>query len=163
MADLGRPILLTPSDIRKRFEAVQPPDDRTYSAEVTVIGRNLLHHRIARIDSLHALKYCTMFFPSCQALFQKNLQKRSIIFVEYGEFFFSRLFYPAASSVRLWRTQRKRTAERAVLLGNYFRMPSTRVRIRGIRLTASLVSPVPAAITRAASRYFHPADRAVWY
>ena len=29
-------------------EAIQPPDDRTYSAEVTVFRRNLLHHRSAR-------------------------------------------------------------------------------------------------------------------
>ncbi len=31
-------------------EAVQPPDDRTYSAEVTVFRRNLLHHRSARAE-----------------------------------------------------------------------------------------------------------------
>ena len=29
-------------------KAVQPPDDRTYSAEVTVFQRNLPHHRSAR-------------------------------------------------------------------------------------------------------------------
>ena len=88
MADRGRPILHAPGDIRKRIEAVQPPDDRTYSAEVTVIRRNLLHHRIARIVIPYALKYDTMFFPACQAHFQKNLQKYMRIFVKFGEFFF---------------------------------------------------------------------------
>ena len=40
-------ILPKPGDIRQRKRSVQPPDDRTYSAEVTAIRRNLLHHRIA--------------------------------------------------------------------------------------------------------------------
>ena len=31
-------------------EAVQPPDDRTYSAEVTSFSSNLLHHRSARAE-----------------------------------------------------------------------------------------------------------------
>jgi len=48
---------------------VQPPDDRTYSAEVTAFRRNLLHHRIAGIVSLHTLEYLTTYFPFCQAYF----------------------------------------------------------------------------------------------
>ena len=48
MADRGRPFPSRRSDIRKRLKAVQPPDDRTYSAEVTVFRRNLPHHRSAR-------------------------------------------------------------------------------------------------------------------
>ena len=40
-------ILPEPDDIRQRKRSVQPPDDRTYSAEVTAVRRNLLHHRIA--------------------------------------------------------------------------------------------------------------------
>ena len=54
----GRPFLCR-SDIRKRkTEAVQPPDDRTYSAEVTVFRRNLLHHRSARAVSPTRARLC---------------------------------------------------------------------------------------------------------
>ena len=49
MADRGRPILLSAAIYASAFKAVQPPDDRTYSAEVTVFQRNLPHHRSARI------------------------------------------------------------------------------------------------------------------
>ena len=66
MAARGRPILHVPSDIRKRIEAVQPPDDRTYSAEVTAIRRNLLHHRIAHIVIPRMPKYDITFPSFCQ-------------------------------------------------------------------------------------------------
>ena len=40
----------SPRRYTQRRRSVQPPDDRTYSAEVTVFQRNLLHHRIARAE-----------------------------------------------------------------------------------------------------------------
>ena len=48
MADRGRPIPIGAAIYASAHKAVQPPDDRTYSAEVTAFRRNLLHHRIAR-------------------------------------------------------------------------------------------------------------------
>ena len=40
----------------KGANTAKPPDDRTYSAEVTVSRRNLLHHRSARAVSPHVLQ-----------------------------------------------------------------------------------------------------------
>ena len=48
MADRGRPFFRSRRYTPALPEAVQPPDDRTYSAEVTVFQRNLPHHRSAR-------------------------------------------------------------------------------------------------------------------
>ena len=48
MADQGRPIPIGAAIYANAHKAVQPPDDRTYSAEVTVFQRNLPHHRSAR-------------------------------------------------------------------------------------------------------------------
>ena len=72
-----------PSDIRwRKPEAVQPPDDRTYSAEVTSSPSNLPHHRVARFVfrkirrfPLHALDYDTTPIPICQALFSRKFRK----------------------------------------------------------------------------------------
>ena len=51
MADRGRPIPIGAAIYASAHKAVQPPDDRTYSAEVTVFQRNLPHHRSARAVS----------------------------------------------------------------------------------------------------------------
>ena len=51
MADRGRPFFRSRRYTPALPKAVQPPDDRTYSAEVTVIQRNLPHHRSARAES----------------------------------------------------------------------------------------------------------------
>ena len=48
MADRGRPVPIGAAIYASAHKAVQPPDDRTYSAEVTAIRRNLPHHRSAR-------------------------------------------------------------------------------------------------------------------
>ena len=48
MADRGRPFFRSRRYTPALPKAVQPPDDRTYSAEVTVFQRNLPHHRSAR-------------------------------------------------------------------------------------------------------------------
>ena len=48
MADRGRPFFRSRRYTPVLPKAVQPPDDRTYSAEVTVFQRNLPHHRSAR-------------------------------------------------------------------------------------------------------------------
>ena len=70
-------------------KAVQPPDDRTYSAEVTVFQRNLLHHRSARSISLLAPEHDTTIILICQAFFQKNPQSFFAIFVHFAELFFA--------------------------------------------------------------------------
>ena len=46
MADASRPIPIGAAIYASAHRTVQPPDDRTYAAEVTGKGRNLLHHRI---------------------------------------------------------------------------------------------------------------------
>ena len=77
-------------------EAVQPPDDRTYSAEVTSFPSNLPHHRNAlfcvfrkiRRFPLHALHYYTTPKTICQALFFKNseqITKSSRHFCQFGK------------------------------------------------------------------------------
>ena len=48
MADASRPVPRARRYTQAQPRTVQPPDDRTYSAEVTGSRRNLLHHRIAR-------------------------------------------------------------------------------------------------------------------
>ncbi|MDO5400649.1 MAG: hypothetical protein Q4F17_06685 [Eubacteriales bacterium] len=64
-------------------EAVQPPDDRTYSAEVTGFHRNLLHHRIARmvipIASSIILSSEAPFVKHFFRIFHKNLPHFSVI------------------------------------------------------------------------------------
>ena len=57
---------------RRVTDQVQPPDDRTYSAEVTSFPSNLLHHRSVRIAFPIARMYDTTPLPHCQALFQRN-------------------------------------------------------------------------------------------
>lgn len=54
-------------------EAVQPPDDRTYSAEVTAIRRNLPHHRIciAQFSPAHA----RISYHLCTRLSRRNSEK----------------------------------------------------------------------------------------
>jgi len=61
-------------------EAVQPPDDRTYSAEVTVFRRNLLHHRIARIRIPYTrLNNITWYLQIVKHNFRKN-HKETYVF-----------------------------------------------------------------------------------
>ena len=56
-------------------EAVQPPDDRTYSVEVTVFRRNLLHHRsaICRLRP-HTLDHFNTPGRVCQLFFHYKSQ-----------------------------------------------------------------------------------------
>jgi hypothetical protein len=57
-------------------EAVQPPDDRTYSAEVTVFRRNLLHHRSAMCRLRpHTLDHFNTHGAVCQLFFDDKSQK----------------------------------------------------------------------------------------
>ena len=53
-------------------KAVQPPDDRTYSAEVTAIRRNLPHHRSARAVSPHTR---SDIIPPQSEIVKKNFRK----------------------------------------------------------------------------------------
>ncbi len=86
MADRGRPFFPGAAIYAALSEAVQPPDDRTYSAEVTVFRRNLLHHRSAHSIFLHALNYDTTKFPICQGKFQRKAQTFQIFFVQSASF-----------------------------------------------------------------------------
>ena len=73
MADRGRPILHRAAIYASAPEAVQPPDDRTYSAEVTVFRRNLLHHRIARaVIPVTRLNNITWVYQKVKHIFRKN-------------------------------------------------------------------------------------------
>ena len=51
------PAAIHRSDIRRRTESFRPPDDRTYSAEVTSVRSNLLLHRICAHFMLFARPY----------------------------------------------------------------------------------------------------------
>lgn len=53
MADASRPSPPGAAIYAGASRTVQPPDDRTYSAEVTGFRRNLLHHRILRAEFTH--------------------------------------------------------------------------------------------------------------
>ena len=81
MADARPTFPLPQRYTQRKTEAVQPPDDRTYSAEVTVFQRNLPHHRSTRIVSLHTLDYDTTLFPFCQEEFLFFSQSFLCIFV----------------------------------------------------------------------------------
>ena len=83
-------------------KAVQPPDDRTYSAEVTVFQRNLLHHRSARSISLLALEHDTTIILICQAFFQENLQSFFAIFVHFAELFLAPVPLKSAKTGRIF-------------------------------------------------------------
>jgi len=58
-------------------EAVQPPDDRTYSAEVTGFRRNLLHHRSA-CAYFPRTRSIIVAFPS--SFVKKNFRKNHKFF-----------------------------------------------------------------------------------
>ena len=81
MADARPTFPLPQRYTQRKTDAVQPPDDRTYSAEVTVFQRNLPHHRSTRIVSLHTLDYDTTLFPFCQEEFLFFSQSFLCIFV----------------------------------------------------------------------------------
>ena len=81
MADARPTFPLPQRYTQRKTEAVQPPDDRTYSAEVTVFQRNLPHHRSTRIVSLHTLDYDTTYFLICQEHFLFFSQSFLLIFV----------------------------------------------------------------------------------
>jgi len=79
MADARPTFPLPQRYTQRKTEAVQPPDDRTYSAEVTVFQRNLLHHRIARAEFPYTRSIILPLFP----LFVKHfLQIFYCIFVK---------------------------------------------------------------------------------
>ena len=98
MAD-ARPTLLHLAQryTQAQTDAVQPPDDRTYSAEVTSFPSNLLHHRSARFlysgkirkIPLHALEHDTTPISICQELFCKKSRFFIKIFVHSGNALFA--------------------------------------------------------------------------
>ena len=81
-------------------KAVQPPDDRTYSAEVTAFRRNLPHHRSARA----VLPYTRSNnippeFPFVKKKFRKNhkLSRKNSLNVEKTKFRFCGTFQAKSS------------------------------------------------------------------
>ena len=99
MAD-ARPTLLHLAQryTQAQTDAVQPPDDRTYSAEVTSFPSNLLHHRSAcfpifweiRKLPLHTLEHDTIPFFICQELFCKKSRFFYKIFFHSGNSYFAK-------------------------------------------------------------------------
>lgn len=72
-------------------KAVQPPDDRTYSAEVTAFRRNLPHHRSARAVFPYTRSNTIPFeFPFVKKKFRKNhkLSRKNSLNVEKTKFRF---------------------------------------------------------------------------
>ena len=70
-------------------EAVQPPDDRTYSAEVTSFPSNLLHHRSARAEFPYTRPIILPPLPSfVKYNFRKN-HKSFYVFLAVSEKFFT--------------------------------------------------------------------------
>ena len=85
MAD-ARPTLVHGAAIyAQRSRTVQPPDDRTYSAEVTSFPSNLLHHRSVRIAFPIARRYDTTPFPHCQAQFRGKSQNVGLFLGQKGD------------------------------------------------------------------------------
>lgn len=72
-------------------KAVQPPDDRTYSAEVTAFRRNLPHHRSARaVFPYTRSNNIPPEFPFVKKKFRKNhkLSRKNSLNVEKTKFCF---------------------------------------------------------------------------
>ena len=72
-------------------KAVQPPDDRTYSAEVTAFRRNLPHHRSARaVFPYTRSNNIPPEFPFVKKKFRKNhkLSRKNSLNVEKTKFRF---------------------------------------------------------------------------
>ena len=65
-------------------EAVQPPDDRTYSAEVTVFRRNLLHHRSARAVFPYTR---SIMIPQVPPFVKRNFRKNHLFSHYFLRFF----------------------------------------------------------------------------
>ena len=85
MAD-ARPTLVHGAAIyAQRSRTVQPPDDRTYSAEVTSFPSNLLHHRSVRIAFPIARRYDTTPFLHCQAQFRGKSQNVGLFLGQKGD------------------------------------------------------------------------------
>ena len=84
MAD-ARPTLLHLAQryTQAQTDAVQPPDDRTYSAEVTSFPSNLLHHRSAHCQAALGpytrLNIVTSHIKKVKYFFRKNYKKFSVI------------------------------------------------------------------------------------
>ena len=69
-----------PSDIRSALEQFSRPMTGHTPQKLPLFRRNLLHHRSARIVSLHTLDYDTTIFPICQALFLELFTKNDLFF-----------------------------------------------------------------------------------
>jgi hypothetical protein len=73
MADARPTFPLPQRYTQRKTEAVQPPDDRTYSAEVTSFPSNLLHHRSARSEKFANFPYTRPIMISPFRLFVKHI------------------------------------------------------------------------------------------
>ena len=76
MADARPTLFIGAAIYASATKAVQPPDDRTYSAEVTSLSeQSPASSQCApsgRIRPIHALEHCNILFSKCQELFRKN-------------------------------------------------------------------------------------------
>ena len=91
-----------PGDIRQRKRSVQPPDDRTYSAEVTAFRRNLLHHRIARAEIPYTR---TVIIPPRRSLVKNFFKKIQNILQRYPVKFGDNDDFSSQTDVRSSKTR----------------------------------------------------------
>ena len=76
MADARPTFPLPQRYTQRKTEAVQPPDDRTYSAEVTSFPSNLLHHRSARREKFANFPYTrSIMIPLFSHFVKHNFRK----------------------------------------------------------------------------------------
>ena len=89
MADARPTFPLPQRYTQRKTEAVQPPDDRTYSAEVTAFSaQSPASSQCARRLRLHALDYHTTPHPICQALFLEFFTNFLTAFQPFRRFYF---------------------------------------------------------------------------
>ena len=83
MADARPTFPLPQRYTQRKTEAVQPPDDRTYSAEVTSFPSNLLHHRSARAEFPYTRP---IILPPFYCFVKHNFRKNHKIFYVFLAF-----------------------------------------------------------------------------
>ncbi len=88
MADARPTFPLPQRYTQRKTEAVQPPDDRTYSAEVTDFSQSPASSQCAHTFPIHAPDYDTTTSLFCQALFQKKSQNSFRNFGDFADLFF---------------------------------------------------------------------------
>ena len=85
MADARPTFPLPQRYTQRKTEAVQPPDDRTYSAEVTSFPSNLLHHRSARAECPYTRSIILTRTAAFVNYFFRKFHKNFYVFLVFSE------------------------------------------------------------------------------